>query len=64
MVAGAGEGEDARVTLGFLSHTIDSRLSSYGVVWIKGKEAELQERAEREIGGSVAEELGKDEPST
>jgi hypothetical protein len=45
-------------------HTIDSWLSSYGVVWIKRKEAELQERAEREIGGSVAEELGKDEPST
>jgi membrane protein YqaA with SNARE-associated domain len=29
MVAGAGEGEDARVTLGFLTHTIDSWLSSY-----------------------------------
>jgi len=52
------------VTLVFLSHTIDSRLSSYGVVWLKRKEGELQERAEREIGGSVAEELGEDEPST
>jgi len=32
------------------------------VVWTRRKEAELQERAEREIGGSVAEELGEDEP--
>ena len=34
------------------------------VVWSKRKEGELLERAEREIGGSVAEELGEDEPGT
>jgi hypothetical protein len=28
------------------------------VVWTRRKEAELQKRAEREVGGSVAEELG------
>jgi membrane protein DedA with SNARE-associated domain len=32
------------------------------VVWTRRKEAELQARAEREIGGSVAEELGGHEP--
>jgi membrane protein DedA with SNARE-associated domain len=54
-----------------LSTAIDVSLGVAGlvvivafVVWIKRKEAELQERAEREIGGSVAEELGEDEPST
>jgi len=31
------------------------------VVWTRRKEAELQERAERELEGSVAEELGEDE---
>jgi membrane protein DedA with SNARE-associated domain len=33
------------------------------VVWTRRKEAELQQRAEREIEGSVAEELGEDEPA-
>jgi membrane protein DedA with SNARE-associated domain len=33
------------------------------VVWTRRKEAELQRRAEREIEGSVAEELGEDEPA-
>lgn len=32
------------------------------LVWSKRKEGELLERAAREIGGSVAEELGEDEP--
>jgi membrane protein DedA with SNARE-associated domain len=31
------------------------------VVWTRRKEGELQQRAEREIAGSVAEELGRDE---
>ena len=31
------------------------------VVWTRRKEAELQKRAEREIEGSVAEQLGRDE---
>jgi membrane protein DedA with SNARE-associated domain len=31
------------------------------VIWTRRKEAELQRRAEREIGGSVAEALGEDE---
>jgi membrane protein DedA with SNARE-associated domain len=31
------------------------------VVWTRRKEVELQERAERELEGSVAEELGEDE---
>ncbi|MFZ0343468.1 MAG: DedA family protein [Gaiellaceae bacterium] len=31
-------------------------------VWSKRKEGELLERAEREIGGTVSEELGEDEP--
>jgi membrane protein DedA with SNARE-associated domain len=30
-------------------------------IWTRRKEAELQKRAEREIGGSVAEALGEDE---
>jgi len=33
------------------------------VVWTRRKEGELQKRAEREIEGSVAEELGEDEPA-
>ena len=33
------------------------------VVWTRRKEAELQKRAEREIAGSVAEELGEEEPA-
>jgi membrane protein DedA with SNARE-associated domain len=33
------------------------------VIWTRRKEAELQKRAEREIEGSVAEELGEDEPA-
>ena len=48
-----------------LSTTIDVTIGVAGtailvafVVWTRRKEAELQERAEREIGGSVAEELG------
>jgi hypothetical protein len=52
-----------------LSTTIDVVLGVTGsvvlvafVVWSKRKEAELQERAEQEIEGSVAEELGEDEP--
>ena len=32
------------------------------LVWSKRKEGELLERAEREIGGTVSEELGEDEP--
>ena len=34
------------------------------VVWTRRKEADLQQRAEREIGGSVAEELGEPEDPT
>lgn len=34
------------------------------VVWTRRKEHELLERAESEIEGSVAEELGEDEPGT
>jgi membrane protein DedA with SNARE-associated domain len=52
-----------------LSTTIDIVLGVTGtailvafVIWSKRKEAELQERAEQEIEGSVAEELGEDEP--
>jgi membrane protein DedA with SNARE-associated domain len=55
-------------TLKHLSTTIDVVLGVAGtailvafVVWTRRKEAELQERAERELGGSVAEELGEDE---
>ena len=53
-----------------LSTTIDITLGVAGVlvlvaflVWSKRKEDELLERAEREVGGSVAEELGEDEPA-
>jgi membrane protein DedA with SNARE-associated domain len=53
-----------------LSTTIDVTLGVAGVVflvaffvWSKRKEDELLERAEREVGGSVAEELGEDEPA-
>ena len=51
-----------------LSTTIDIGLGVAGVVglvaflvWSKRKEGELLERAEREVAGSVAEELGEDE---
>jgi membrane protein DedA with SNARE-associated domain len=54
-----------------LSTAIDVSLAVAGavvvvafVVWVRRKEAELQDRAEREIPGSVADELGEDEPST
>jgi membrane protein DedA with SNARE-associated domain len=53
-----------------LSTTIDITLGVAGVVglvaflvWSKRKEDVLLERAEREIVGSVAEELGEDEPA-
>lgn len=52
-----------------LSTTIDVTLGVAGavilvafLVWSKRKEDELLERAEREIEGSVAEELGESEP--
>jgi membrane protein DedA with SNARE-associated domain len=52
-----------------LSTTIDITLGVAGVVglvaflvWSKWKEDELLERAEREVKGSVAEELGESEP--
>ena len=52
-----------------LSTTIDITLGVAGVVglvaflvWSKRKEDELLERAEREVPGSVAEELGEEEP--
>ena len=32
------------------------------IVWTRRKEGEFLERAEREIQGSVAEELGEEEP--
>ena len=51
-----------------LSTTIDVTLGVVGaailvafLVWSKRKEDELRERAEREIEGSVAEELGEDD---
>jgi membrane protein DedA with SNARE-associated domain len=54
-----------------LSTTIDVVLGVAGtlivvafVVWMKRKEAELLERAEKEIRGSVAEELGDQERAT
>jgi membrane protein DedA with SNARE-associated domain len=54
-----------------LSTTIDITLGVAGVVilvaflvWSKRKEEELLERAEREVAGSVAEELGETEPDT
>jgi membrane protein DedA with SNARE-associated domain len=53
-----------------LSTTINVTLAVVGlllivafIVWSRRKEHELLERAEREIGGSVAEELGEDEPA-
>ncbi|HEU5243122.1 MAG TPA: DedA family protein [Gaiellaceae bacterium] len=53
-----------------LSTTIDVTLGVAGVVvlvafvvWTKRKEDELLEKAQREIGGSVAEELGEKEPA-
>jgi membrane protein DedA with SNARE-associated domain len=52
-----------------LSTTIDITLGVAGIVilvaflvWSKRKEDELLERAEREVEGTVAEELGEDEP--
>ncbi len=33
------------------------------IVWTKRKEGELLERAEREVGGSVAQELGEEDPA-
>jgi membrane protein DedA with SNARE-associated domain len=54
-----------------LSTTIDVVLGVAGtvilvafVIWTRRKEAELRERAEREVGGSVAEELGEQEGDT
>ena len=54
-----------------LSTTIDITLGVAGVVvlvaflaWSKRKEDELLERAEREVEGTVAEELGEAEPGT
>ena len=51
-----------------LSTTIDVTIGVAGsliliafVIWTRRKEAELQARAEQEIEGSVAEELGEDE---
>jgi membrane protein DedA with SNARE-associated domain len=55
-------------TLRTLSTTIDVVLGVAGtailvafVLWTRRKEAELQQRAEEELEGSVAEELGEDE---
>jgi membrane protein DedA with SNARE-associated domain len=57
-------------TLRKLSTTIDVTIGVGSVVilvafviWTRRKEAELQKRAEREIEGSVAEELGENEPA-
>src|ERR1700759_3168530 len=57
-------------TLSKLSTTIDvtigigsAALLIVFVVWTRRKEGELQRRAEREIEGSVAEELGQEEAS-
>jgi membrane protein DedA with SNARE-associated domain len=54
-----------------LSTTIDVVIGVAGsviliafVVWTRRKEEELLERAEQEVEGSVAEELGQDEPRT
>lgn len=51
-----------------LNTTIDIAIGSAAtlillgfVVWTKRKESELQERAEREVEGSVAEELGEED---
>jgi len=56
-------------TLQSLSRTLDITIGVAGtlvllafVVWTKRKESELQERAERELEGSAAEELGEAEP--
>jgi membrane protein DedA with SNARE-associated domain len=53
-----------------LSTTIDVTLGVAGIVvlvaflvWSKRKEDDLLERAEREVEGSVAEELGEDDPA-
>ena len=58
-------------TLSKLSTTIDVTLGVAGtliliafIVWTRRKEGELQKRAEREIEGSVAEELGETEDAT
>jgi membrane protein DedA with SNARE-associated domain len=52
-----------------LSTTIDIVLGVVGtvvlvtfLVWAKRKEDELEKRAEREVGGSLADELGRGEP--
>jgi membrane protein DedA with SNARE-associated domain len=57
-------------TLKKLSTTIDVTIGIASVVilvafvvWTRRKEGELQKRAEREIAGSVAEELGQEEGS-
>jgi membrane protein DedA with SNARE-associated domain len=54
-----------------LSTTIDIVIGVLGTVllvafliWTKRKEAELEERAEREVSGSVAEELGEERHGT
>jgi membrane protein DedA with SNARE-associated domain len=54
-----------------LSTTINVTLAVVGlagivvfIVWSRRKEHELLERAERELEGSVAQELGRDEPAT
>jgi membrane protein DedA with SNARE-associated domain len=54
-----------------LSTTIDIVIGVVGTVlliafliWTKRKEAELEERAEREVSGSVAEELGEEGQGT
>jgi len=53
-----------------LSTTIDIAFGVVGaalviasIVWTKRKEDELLARAERELGGSLAQELGEDDPS-
>jgi membrane protein DedA with SNARE-associated domain len=53
-----------------LSTTIDVTIGVAGtvilvafVIWTRRKEAELQERAEQELEGSVAEELGEEDPA-
>jgi membrane protein DedA with SNARE-associated domain len=58
-------------TLSKLSTTIDVTIGVAGValliafiVWTRRKEGELQKLAEREIEGSVAEELGRAEDAT
>jgi len=53
-----------------LSTTIDITIGVVGTVvlvafliWTKRKESELEARAEREVSGSVAEELGEEDPA-